>query len=137
MATWGNPDSVQRPSTGGTIISAWGDQVNDDLNLLHQSLQCISTIGLVASAPVVFAQYGNEVHTTNSFGNVTIAFIQAFPNVCDMVMCQNGDANASFKQLMTPSTISAAGFVVTAVDSTTGAAFANVSVRVMWMAVGR
>lgn len=32
---WVNLDTVQRPSAAATLLTAWGDQVNDDVNYLY------------------------------------------------------------------------------------------------------
>lgn len=34
MVTWADPNSVQNPTSGVTILSAWGDQVRNDLLVL-------------------------------------------------------------------------------------------------------
>jgi hypothetical protein len=38
MPAFVNPDTIQRPSSGLAIPSAWGDCVNDDLNALETSV---------------------------------------------------------------------------------------------------
>lgn len=61
MATWQNLDTVQRAATGLTIPSVWGDQVNDDMNILGQlrmfraSAQCNASQSIPAGVDTLLA----------------------------------------------------------------------------------
>lgn len=84
MPSWSNLDTVGRPSAGGALLTAWGDAVDDDMNLLAQSPQVVGVGGAVwgtapsVSTPVYKLQGGYASGTTSAGGIITITYPVVF-----------------------------------------------------------
>lgn len=70
MATFTNPDSVHRASTGAIAPATWGDTVNDDINFLYGDTAWIGAAGVTftngwvdfgGASPMGFRKVGTRI----------------------------------------------------------------------------
>lgn len=139
---WQNLDTVGRPSAGGSLLTAWGDAVDDDMNLLAQSIQLLGIGGAVAGSPPSVAtpvyklQAGYISVTTGAGGTANITFPAVFPTGVVFALTEiffnagvtNWDAKV---QAFNTSLIT-----FNLWNMSTNATVANQPINVMWAALG-
>ena len=103
------------PTANTVITSAWGKSVADALNAM-------------------FVQVGANTATTNASGDTTITYPTPMSAPAWVPILQNNTAGTSLMFSIISSTVN--GFTFRSFIGTTGAAYANQSVAVYWLAAG-
>ena len=129
MPTFTNLDSIHRASTGVVAPAAWGDQVNDDMNVLNATLQYANG-GALKWDSGAFQQTDKFTFTASS-GGYTFAYPVAYSSWSIAVVTLQ---TTGLAQSVTIGATSATGFVIKAWTGSTQVT--SGSITVTYFAIG-